>query len=199
MPHQTVDSVLVASQLVGQLHSIISRNVDPMDTGVLTIGKISSGTANNVIADDAKLDGTIRYFDPAVRTRIHDRIKAICSGLSQAYSCEITPKITPNYPPTINHPHETSLVLSAASKVVGPLAMRIEKGVMGSEDFSFFLEKRPGAFFFVGASPDPTKLDAFPHHSPLFDFGEGAMGVGASVWMQVGSSERAGCWRTRFS
>lgn len=185
MPHQTVDSILVATNLVTQLHSIISRNVDPVETGVLTIGKINAGTANNVIADDAQIVGTIRYFNEAVRDTIHTRIKDLCAGLSIAYKCKITPNIISNYPCTVNHPRETDIVLEAASKIVGPMALRVEKGVMASEDFSFFLQKRPGAFFFVGASPDPTRLHAFPHHSPAFDFGEGAMEVGASIWMQL--------------
>lgn len=131
MPHQTVDSVLVATQLVTQLHTVISRNVDPMETGVLTVGKIMAGTASNVIADDARLDGTIRYFDEKVRGRIHERIRTLCKGLSEAYDCQITPNIIPNYPCTVNHEKETKIVNEAAKKVVGSGAVILTKGMMG--------------------------------------------------------------------
>ncbi|KAI9020608.1 N-acyl-L-amino acid amidohydrolase [Hyaloraphidium curvatum] len=185
MPHQTVDSILVVTQLVNQLHTIISRNIDPMDTGVVTVGKISAGTANNVIADDATVIGTIRYFSEEVREKIHSRIQALCRGIEEGYGCNVTPNIVGNYPPTINHAKEADIVLKAAGKVVGPMAIRTEKGVMGSEDFSFFIQQRPGAFFFVGAALEADRLAAYPHHSPLFDFHEDAMAVGASVWMQL--------------
>ncbi|KAI9020548.1 N-acyl-L-amino acid amidohydrolase [Hyaloraphidium curvatum] len=185
MPHQTVDSILVATQLVAQLHSILSRNVDPMETGVLTVGKIQAGTASNVIADDARLEGTIRYFNEEVREKIHHRIRTLCAGLSQAYECKITPTIKGNYPCTVNHAKEAEIALNAAQKVVGTGASLLTKGMMGSEDFSFFLNVRPGAFMFVGAAPDNTRLAAYPHHSPLFDFHEDALMIGASVWMQL--------------
>ncbi|KXS17161.1 hippurate hydrolase [Gonapodya prolifera JEL478] len=186
MPHQTVDSILVATALVQQLHHIVSRNKDPMENGVLTVGKVNAGTAVNVIADTASISGSIRFFNPDVQKMMHDRIKTLCAGLSTAYACTITPKITELFPPTVNHEREAKLVLSSVAKVVGKEgALLMTKGIMGSEDFSFFLNVRPGAFFFLGAAVDPSKLSAYPHHSPIFEFNENALPLGSSIWLQL--------------
>ncbi|KAJ3336242.1 hypothetical protein HDU93_003383 [Gonapodya sp. JEL0774] len=139
MPHQTVDSILVATALVQQLHHIISRNVDPTEAGVLTVGKINAGTAVNVIADTAEINGTIRHFNPAVQATLHNRIKTLCEGLAKAYGCTIDAKVVPEYPATINHARETDIVIQAVEKVLGGEGIiRMQKGIMGSEDFSYF-------------------------------------------------------------
>lgn len=127
MPHQTVDSILVATNLVTQLHSIISRNIDPVETGVVTIGQINAGTASNVIADDATIIGTIRHFSEQIQQTIHARINDLCEGMSRAYNCKITPNIMPNYPCTINHEREAKIVQESAAKVVGAGAVMLQK------------------------------------------------------------------------
>lgn len=134
MPHQTIDAIIVATNLVTQLQSIVSRNIDPTETAVLTVGKISGGTALNVIADDAQIMGTIRYNAEDVREKLHSRIRSLAKGLALAYECQIDVKMMPSYPPTINHPVETENVFAAVSKVVGPgMAIRMEKGLNASE------------------------------------------------------------------
>ncbi|KXS12832.1 hippurate hydrolase [Gonapodya prolifera JEL478] len=186
MPHQTVDSILVATALVQQLHHIVSRNTDPMEAAVLTVGKINAGTAVNVIADSAEINGTIRHFNAAVQSVLHDRIKTLCAGVAKAYDCTIEAKVDPEYPPTINHEKETEIVVRSVKKVLGEDGiLRMQKGVMGSEDFSYFLNVRPGAFMFVGAAVSDKDINKYPHHSPIFEFHEDALLIGASIWLQL--------------
>ncbi|KAI9032321.1 hypothetical protein DFJ74DRAFT_628657 [Hyaloraphidium curvatum] len=186
MPHLTVDSVLVLGHLIVQLHNIIARSIDPHAPAQITLGQVSAGTGYGSVADAAIIKGHLSYNDAATREILHKRVRAVCDGVAQSHGANVLVKIGDFYPITSNHPHETDLLLQAARKVVGSqLTLLMEHGIMGSEDFSYYLAQRPGAFTFLGAAIDSSQLNSQPHHSPLFDFNEHAMSVGAGVWMQL--------------
>ena len=184
MPHQTVDSVLVASQLVTALQTIVARNVDPLEAAVVTVGELHAGTALNVIADTARLSGTVRYFNPDLGEVIQERIEQAIAGICQSQGASYELNYWRLYPPVINNPEITELVRSVASGVVEtPVGIGPECQTMGGEDMSFFLEAVPGCYFFLG-SANPDKNLAYPHHHPRFDFDETALGMGVEIFIR---------------
>jgi amidohydrolase len=184
MPHQTVDAIVVASQIVNALQTIVSRNVNPIDSAVVTIGEFHAGTALNVIADTADLSGTIRYFNPELENLISQRLEAIISGICQMHGADYKLDHWQLYPPTINDSAIAELVRSIAAEVVEtPIGVVPECQTMGGEDMSFFLQQVPGCYFFLG-SANPDKGLAYPHHHPRFDFDETALGMGVEMFVR---------------
>lgn len=184
MPDQTVDSIIVASQIVNALQTIVSRNVKPLDSAVVTVGELHAGTALNVIADTAHMSGTIRYFSPELETLIGERLEAIISGVCQMHGATYELNHWQLYPPTINDSAIAELVRSVAAEVVEtPLGVVPECQTMGGEDMSFFLQQVPGCYFFLG-SANPEKGLAYPHHHPRFDFDETALGMGVEMFVR---------------
>ena len=184
MPDQTVDSIVVASQIVNALQTIVARNVNPLDSAVVTVGEFKAGTALNVIADTANLSGTIRYFNPELETLIGDRIDAIIAGVCQMHGADYKLDHWQLYPPTINDSAIAELVRSVAMEVVEtPVGVVPECQTMGGEDMSFFLNEVPGCYFFLG-SANPEKQLAYPHHHPRFDFDEAALGMGVEMFVR---------------
>ena len=184
MPDQTVDSIVVASQIVNALQTIVSRNVKPLDAAVVTVGELHAGTALNVIADTAKMSGTIRYFNPELESLIRNRLKAIIANICQMHGAEYELNHWQLYPPTINDRAIAELVSSVASEVVEtPVGVVPECQTMGGEDMSFFLNEVPGCYFFLG-SANPAKGLAYPHHHPRFDFDETALGMGVEMFVR---------------
>jgi amidohydrolase len=184
MPDQTVDSIVVASQIVNALQTIVSRNVRPLDAAVVTVGEFHAGTALNVIADTAKLSGTVRYFNLELETLIRNRIEAIIAGICQTYGANYELDYWQLYPPVINDPGMAELVSSVAAGVVEtPIGIVPECQTMGGEDMSFFLEQVPGCYFFLGAA-NPDRGLAYPHHHPRFDFDETALGMGVEIFVR---------------
>lgn len=184
MPHQTVDSILVASHIITALHSIISRNINPIDSAVVTIGKFHAGEAFNVIADQAEIGGTVRYFNPSLGELIPQRIEEIIAGICQSYGAKYEFDYYRFYPPVINHPEITELVRSAASDVIEtPLGIVPECQTMAGEDMSLFLQEVPGCYFFLG-SANLNKDLAYPHHHPRFNFDEFALGMGVEIFIR---------------
>ena len=184
MPDQTVDSIVVASQIVNALQTIVSRNVKPIDAAVVTVGEFQAGTALNVIADNARLSGTIRYFNPELETLIRDRLDAIFSGICQMHGAEYELDHWQLYPPTVNDRAIAELVKSVATEVVEtPMGVVPECQTMGGEDMSFFLNEVPGCYFFLG-SANPAKGLAYPHHHPRFDFDETALAMGVEIFVR---------------
>ncbi|MDJ0509417.1 MAG: M20 family metallopeptidase [Crocosphaera sp.] len=188
MPHQTVDSVVVSAQIVNALQSIVSRNVSPLDSAVVTVGELQAGTALNVIADTARMSGTVRYFNPEFEgyfgQRIEDIIKGICEGYGANYELDYWRL----YPPVINDETMTELVKSVALDVVEtPAGIEPTCQTMGGEDMSFFLQEVPGCYFFLGSANQEKGL-AYPHHHPRFDFDETVLSLG--VEMFVGCIEK---------
>ncbi|MEL6495085.1 MAG: M20 family metallopeptidase [Cyanobacteria bacterium J06623_7] len=184
MPDQTVDSIVVGSQIVNALQTIVARNVNPLDSAVVTVGEFQAGTALNVIADTANLSGTIRYFNPELETLIGDRLEAIIAGICQMHGADYNLEHWQLYPPTINDRQIAALVKSVALEVVEtPVGVVPECQTMGGEDMSFFLNEVPGCYFFLG-SANPAKQLAYPHHHPRFDFDETALGLGVEMFVR---------------
>jgi amidohydrolase len=184
MPHQTVDSIVVASQIVSALQTIVSRNVNPIDSAVVTVGEFHAGTARNVIADTASLAGTVRYFNPNLADFFHQRIEAIVAGICASHGATYQLDYIKFYPPLINDPQMTELVRSVATALVEtPLGVVPECQTMGGEDMSFFLQQVPGCYFFVG-SANPDLALAYPHHHPRFDFDETALATGVEMFVR---------------
>jgi amidohydrolase len=184
IPHQTVDSIVVASQIVSALQTIVSRNVNPIDSAVVTVGQFNAGTAKNVIADTASLAGTVRYFNPDLADFFQQRIDAIVAGICAAHGATYKLDYTKFYPPVINDPKITELVRSVAIDLVEtPQGVVPECQTMGGEDISFFLEQVPGCYFFLG-SANPDRSLAYPHHHPRFDFDETALTMGVEIFVR---------------
>ena len=184
MPDQTVDSIIVASQIVNALQTIVSRNVNPLDSAVVTVGELHAGTALNVIADTARMSGTIRYFSPELETLIGKRLEAIIAGVCQMHGATYDLNHWQLYPPTVNNSEIAELVRSVAVQVVEtPVGVVPECQTMGGEDMSFFLQQVPGCYFFLG-SANPEKGLAYPHHHPRFDFDETALGMGVEIFVR---------------
>lgn len=184
MPHQTVDSIVVASQVVNALQTIVSRNVNPIDSAVVTVGTFHGGTALNVIADSTTISGTVRYFNPELESFIQERVEAIIAGICQSYGATYDLDYWQLYPPTINHPEIADLVQEVATEVVETqLGVVPECQTMGGEDMSFFLQEVPGCYFFLG-SANPDKDLAYPHHHPRFDFDETVLSMGVEIFVR---------------
>ncbi|MDQ0208241.1 M20 metallopeptidase family protein [Alkalicoccobacillus murimartini] len=173
-PHTTVDSIVVGSQLVNYLQQIVSRRVNPIDPAVVTVGVFQAGTAFNVIADTAKIEGTVRTYNPDTRVFIEQEMNDIVSGLCQASHAEYTMNYTKGYPAVVNDAAETATVREIASTHLGADVPIIVNPSLGGEDFAYYLEQRPGVFFHVGGRTEDSSTQ-FPHHHPRFDFNEEAL------------------------
>jgi amidohydrolase len=184
MPHQTVDSILVGAQVVTALQTIVARNLDPLQSGVVTVGKFEAGKASNVIADSAYLRGTVRYFDPALANFFDRRIEDIIAGTCQSHGATYEFKYHRLYPPVINDGAIAHLIRSVAEDVVEtPAGVVPDCQTMGGEDISFFLQEVPGCYFFLGSANIDREL-AYPHHHPRFDFDETALGLGVEIFVR---------------
>lgn len=193
-PHKSKDALLAACHLVTALQSIVSRNVGPLESAVLSITTFESGVAFNIVPRDARIKGTIRTHDPKVRAKVADRVRAVVRGVAEAFDVEIDLEITPGYPVLVNHEAATALVETAGVQVLGAEKVEEMPLSMGAEDFSYMAEKRPGAMFRVGIS-NPGKGFVHGLHSDLFDLDEDALPVGVSVFAQavvefLGNSEK---------
>ena len=183
-PQGTVDAVIVAAHLIQALQTIVSRNTNPLESTVITIGEINGGHNFNIIADKVRLAGTTRAYTKENRTMIKRRMQEIIDGIAKSFGAEITFNYTDGYPPTINHAGPVKKVLQAAGKVVGPGAGEPYLS-MGGEDFSYYLQKVPGCFFFVGSAPDGQMQFSTPHHCSHFNMDESALSVGTSVYLHL--------------
>ena len=184
MPHQTVDSVVVSAQIVNALQTIVARNVDPIESAVVTVGELHAGTAQNVIADTARMKGTVRYFNPKLEGYFGKRIEQVIAGVCQSQGASYELDYWHLYPPVINNAKIAELVRSVASEVVEtPAGIVPECQTMGGEDMAFFLQAVPGCYFFLGAA-NPAKDLAYPHHHPRFNFDETALGMGVEIFVR---------------
>lgn len=173
-PQQCVDSVVVASQVVNQLQMVVSREVDPTKSAVLTIGKFNSGVAPNVIADTAVLEGTVRTFNEDVRSKIKSEMASIVENVCGAFHAEGTLDYRDGYPAVYNHEKESDVFQKVMDKTFGKnVAVEIAPQ-MGGEDFSSYLLEKPGMFWFTGAG-NPEVGASYPHHHPKFNFDERVM------------------------
>ncbi|MBT7373222.1 MAG: amidohydrolase [Candidatus Marinimicrobia bacterium] len=183
-PQGTIDAVVVASHLVQALQTIVSRNTNPLESTVVTIGTINGGHNFNIIADEVTLSGTARAYTEENRNLIKTRMAEIIDGVAKTFGAGISFDYENGYPPTINHTDPTNKVLKAAERVVGEKA-GMPYLSMGGEDFSYYLQKIPGCFFFVGSAPNDQKLFETPHHCSHFTMDERALLVGPSIYLNL--------------
>ncbi len=184
MPQGTVDAIVVASNLIINLQTIVSRNTDPLQSTVITVGKINGGHGFNVIADEVKLRGTVRAMTEENRQMVKTRMQEIIDGIAKASGAKIVMDYQEGYPPTINDTDASQKVVQAADKIVSKGTIEPYL-TMGAEDFSYYLQKIPGCFFFIGSAPSDKKLMSVPHHCSHFDIDERALLVGTSMFVQL--------------
>ncbi|WP_019153343.1 M20 family metallopeptidase [Robertmurraya massiliosenegalensis] len=179
-PHRTKDSVVIASQLVLNLQQIVSRRVSPVDSAVVTVGSFVAENAFNVIADKAKLVGTVRTFKEDVRSFIENEIERIVKGTCLAANCDYSYEYDRGYPAVVNHEEETDFLVECVKSI--PSVQTVEEAdlQMGGEDFAYYLQHVKGSFFFTGARPEGVSI-AYPHHHPKFDIDEKALLVAAKA------------------
>ena len=179
-PHLTVDSVLVGAAIVSQLQSIVARNVDPLQSAVISICMFHAGNADNVIPQTAQLAGTARSLTPAVQDLLERRLREVVDGVARLYGAKATVDYRRNYPVLRNHERQTGFAADVAGQVVGGTRVNTAAApVMGAEDFSFMLEARPGAFIFVGNG------DSAGLHHPAYNFNDDVIPVGTSYWVKL--------------
>ena len=176
-PHQTKDAVAIGAQLVTNLQQIVSRRANPTESAVLSVGSFVAENAFNVIADSAKLSGTVRTFNPDIRVLMQREMERIVDGTALANNCTIELDYQPGYPALVNHEDETLFLKAVAEVIPGVEKVLETEPHMGGEDFGYYLEKVPGTFFFTGAMPEKP----YPHHHPKFDFDENAMLIAAKT------------------
>lgn len=179
-PDQAIDPVLVAAHIVVALQTIVARNINPLETGVITVGSMHAGETHNVIPANARLLGTIRSFSPDVREILHARVQAIAQGVAAALGATADVQIVPGVDPTVNAPGPTTLVQQIASELLGKEQVDTEWRTTGGEDFSAVLARVPGTFFFLGAH-DPARGSSFPLHHPRFDIDENCLPLGVAI------------------
>jgi hippurate hydrolase len=177
-PHKTVDTLLVACEIVTALQSIPSRNVDPLESAVLSVCSFKSGETFNVIPQCATLLGTVRTLKPEVQDLVETRISEVAKGVAAAFGATAEVEYKRGYPVTFNHPEQTDFM----ARIAGEVGAGIDREIppqMGSEDFSYMLQERPGAYIFLGNG------DSAMCHHPAYDFDDGAIPYGVSLWAKI--------------
>lgn len=177
IPHEAIDATVTASQIVCALQQIVSRNIDPLKSAVISVGSFHSGHAFNVIAEKAKLVGTVRTFDPDVREETIEKMERLVYHQCQSVGAKGRFHYEKGYPAVVNDPQATQFVAQLARNIGKTFEM---EPVMGGEDFAYYLQHVPGTFFFTGAGNSEIGAD-YPHHHERFDFDERAMVIGAKV------------------
>jgi amidohydrolase len=164
-PHEAIDPVVIAAECISAFQTIVSRSVDPTESAVVTIGRIEGGTAHNIIPEMLQLWGTIRSFSSATAKRIEQRMHQLCAGIAQAHSAEISLTINKGYPAVINDERAAKQVLNhAQSLFTSDKVVEMERPIMAGEDFSFYQQFFPGAFFFVGSGAQESDSTYVWHH-----------------------------------
>ena len=183
-PHSTIDPVIVAANMITAMQSIVSRNVDPLQSAVLSVTMVEAGEADNVISQTAKITGTVRTLDLGVQDQIEERLSQFVPQFAQSFGAKASVRYARGYPVTVNTPEQTAFAAEVAEDVVG--ADRVDADTapsMGGEDFSFMLEARPGAYIFLGNGPGGEL------HTEGYDFNDAVIPVGTSYWVRL--AERA--------
>ena len=186
-PHLAVDTILVGAQIVNQIQSIVSRNIDPLDAAVVSICAFQSGSADNIIPQTARLRGTVRSLRPEVRDLLGKRVPEVVEATARAYGATAKVNLRRGYPVLRNHERETAFAASIAGQIAGPEHVDTDMApVMGGEDFSYMLEARPGAFIFVGNG------DSAGLHHQSYNFNDDIIPVGTSYWVRLVETAMAG-------
>ncbi len=183
-PHRCVDPIPPAAAMVGGLHNIISRDLDPTQSAVLTVAHMEAGTTNNIIPASAFLEGTIRTFDEDVRAQVHESLHRVANGTAMSHGCSCTSEVIPGYPVTINDPGQAELTGDVASALLGSDGfLESEEPAFAAEDFSYVLNEVPGAMAMLGVCPDDVSPDsAEPNHSNFMRINESALYNGVGLY-----------------
>lgn len=186
-PHLSKDPIYVAAQLIDNFYSITSKDINPCNKCVISVGMVHAGTANNVIPSESEFSGTFRCVEDEDKNTIMKRMKELINGFSVAFEVEIQIEFDVGYPAIINHVEETKLLIECCEAIVGKENVAEPNFVLYGEDFSFFVQKTPGAFFQLGAAPENSLKENKPimHHHPLFTFNEESLLVGVSIWIKL--------------
>jgi len=185
MPQQSIDPIVIASQIILAVQTIISRSTDPVDKALISITKINGGTAYNVIDDNVKLGGTIRTFKSETRSFFEKKINDVASGIAKANGAEAEVEfhLTNKYPPTINSKKESEFASNVAKKVFGESNVNTDiEPSMGGEDFSYLLEKKPGSYLYIGQGDDKHKAHL---HTTKYDFNDNLLPIGVNYWVEL--------------
>ena len=186
-PHLGVDPVLVGAQIVTALQSIVARNVDPLESAVISICVFQAGQADNVIPQTATLRGTVRSLSPQVREMLKTRVREVVEGTAKLHGAKAELSYSTGYPVLVNDEARAAFAASVAAEIAGKDKVdRDTPPLMGAEDFAYMLEERPGAFIYVG-NGDSAML-----HHPAYDFNDEAIPVGMSFWVRLAESALAG-------
>ncbi len=183
MPQQSIDPLAIGAQILTALQNIVSRNVHPIDSAVVSVTQFHGGTTMNVIPDNAYLGGTVRCFKPEIQDFIEESIRRIADGIAAAHGASVKVEYERRYPPTINHDNETAHALKIACDVVGVDQVDTElTPVMGSEDYAFMLQERPGCYLWIGNGPGEGGCML---HNSHYDFNDEILPVGASFFARM--------------
>ncbi|HMW18528.1 MAG TPA: M20 aminoacylase family protein [Accumulibacter sp.] len=183
MPHQGVDTLVVASQLVLALQTVVARNLHPCAAAVVSVTQIHGGEAWNVIPDEAVLRGTLRSFDAETQATVERAIERLCAGMASTFGARISVRYDHHYPPTINSVAETELCRQVARDVFGAEHLRVdEMPSMGAEDFAYFLREKPGCYVWLGNGPGSGGCTL---HNPHYDFNDQLLPLGISYWVRL--------------
>jgi amidohydrolase len=178
-PHKCIDSVLVGAQLIVALQQIVARNVDPLESAVISMCEFHAGNARNVIPQTAELHGTVRTLTPEVGELVEKRVREVVAGVAQITGARIDLSYERGYPVTVNHAVQTEFATQVAREVAGEANVHETPPLMGAEDFSYMLEARPGAFIFCGNG------DSAGLHHPAYNFNDEAILYGTSYWIKL--------------
>jgi hippurate hydrolase len=183
-PHRALDPIPVACEIVQALQTMITRRIDVFDPAVITVGRISAGTVNNIIPETAEIEGTIRAVSERTRRTVHDGIRRVAEGVAAAHDAEVIVEVVDGYPLTVNDKNQANVVLDLAKGLVGAdKTVRLPHPIMGAEDFSYVLQEVPGAMVFLGGThPDRSLATAAPNHSNRVMFDEAAMATGTAMY-----------------
>lgn len=180
MPHEGVDPIVIAAQLVGALQTVVSRNAHPLEAAVVSVTQIHGGDTWNVIPDEVVLRGTTRAFKPEIQDLVERRMREIAENVCAAHGAKMSWRYERRYPPTINSERETEIAASVLAEIVGGENVRRDVlPSMGSEDFAFMLQEKPGSYVWIGNGGDANL------HNPGYDFNDEILPLGASYWARL--------------
>jgi hippurate hydrolase len=190
MPHLGIDPVPVACQMVQAFQTIITRNKRPIDTGVISVTMIHTGEATNVVPESCVLEGTVRTFTTEVLDMIERRMKTVSEATCAAFEANCDFEFSRNYPPTINHDAETAFARAVMAEVVGTENVLEFEPTMGAEDFSYFLQQKPGCYFVIGNGDGTHRegghgMGPCMLHNPSYDFNDDLIPLGATLWVRL--------------
>jgi len=186
LPHHGIDPVLVSAHVIEALQSIVSRNIDPLKSAVVSITKIHGGDAHNIIPDEVELGGGIRCFDPSLRKFIVSRVEEVVTSVAKAYGATAEVRFVFDNPAVINEPVNTAFAAKVAAGIVGDENVNSNsEPVLGSEDFAFMLEKVPGCYLFIG---NGAAEGGCMIHNPGYDFNDDILTLGATYWVRLSQS-----------